>query len=78
MLIWTTPFFQKYVNVAISRSNEQMIILVNFDTMLNGYSAVLSSDNGLRYGYKIPSRVMARLVSQKYGKVIDVPKVLVG
>jgi hypothetical protein len=55
-----------------------MIILVNFDTMLNGYSAVLSSDNGLRYGYKIPSRVMARLVSQKYGKVIDVPKVLVG
>ncbi len=41
--------------------------------MINGYSAVPSSDNGLRYGYKSPSRVLARLVSQKYGKVVDVP-----
>jgi len=45
--------------------------------MINGYSAVPSSDNGLRYGYKSPSRVLARLVSQKYGKVINVPQVLV-
>lgn len=48
----------------------------NFDTMLNGFSAVPSSDNGLRYGHRSPSRVLARLVVQKYGKVIDVPQVL--
>jgi len=65
------------VNVAISRSKEKLIIMGNFNTMLNGFSAVPSSDNGLRYGYKSPSRVLARLVSQKYGKVVDVPQVLV-
>jgi superfamily I DNA and/or RNA helicase len=36
------------VNVAISRSKEKMTVLGNFNTMLNGYSAVPSSDNGPR------------------------------
>jgi hypothetical protein len=65
------------VNVAISRSREKLIILGNFDTMLNGWSDVPSSDNGLRYGYRSPSRVLARLVAQKYGKIVDAPKALV-
>lgn len=63
------------VNVAISRSREKLIILGNFDTMLNGWSA-LPSNNGLRYGFKSPSRNLARLVDKKYGKVIDAPKIL--
>ena len=63
------------VNVAISRSREKLIILVNFDMMLNGWSA-LPSDNILRYGIKSPSRVLARLLDQKYGKVIDASLVL--
>ena len=43
--------------------------------MLNGWSA-LHSNNGLRYGIKSPSRLLARLVAQKYGKVIDAPLVM--
>ena len=63
------------VNVAISRSREKLIILGNFDMMLNGWSA-LPSENGLRYGIKSPSRLLARLVDQRYGKVIDAPLIL--
>ena len=64
------------VNVAISRSKEKLIILGNFNTMLNGWSAVPNSSNRLRYGFKSSSRVLARLVVQKYGKVIDAPQTL--
>jgi len=63
------------VNVAISRSREKLIILGNFEMMLNGWSA-LPSNNGLKYGLKSPSRVLARLVDQKYGKVVDAPLIL--
>lgn len=42
--------------------------------MLNGYSAVPSRDNGSKHGYRISSRVLARLVAQKHGKTIDVPQ----
>jgi len=58
------------VNVAISRSKEKLNILGNFDMMLNGWSA-LPNNNGLKYGIKSPSRLLARLVDQKYGKVIE-------
>ncbi|MDP8906326.1 MAG: hypothetical protein M3M88_02260, partial [Thermoproteota archaeon] len=50
----------------------------NFSTLLNGLSAVPSSDNGLRHGYRSPSGVLARRVAQKHGKVIDVPKIWSG
>jgi energy-coupling factor transporter ATP-binding protein EcfA2 len=63
------------VNVAISRSREKLIILGNFDMMLNGWS-VLPNNNGSKYGFKSPSRLLARLVDQKYGKVIDAPHIL--
>ncbi len=64
------------VNVAISRSREKLIILGNFDMMLNGWSA-LPSSGGLMYGFKSLSRNLARLVDQKYGKVIDAPLILI-
>jgi hypothetical protein len=63
------------VNVAISRSREKLIILGNFNMMLNGWSA-LPSSSGLMYGFKSLSRNLARLVDQKYGKVIDAPLIL--
>jgi superfamily I DNA and/or RNA helicase len=50
------------VNVAISRSKEKLIILGNFNTMINGWSAVPNSSNRLRYGFKSSSRILARLV----------------
>ena len=56
---------------------EKMIIPVKFNTMLYGGSAFYSSDNGLRYHYKNPQMVLARLIGQKYGKVIDVPQTLI-
>jgi hypothetical protein len=43
--------------------------------MLNGWSA-LPNNNGSKYGFKSPSRLLARLVDQKYGKVIDAPHIL--
>ena len=63
------------VNVAISRSREKLIILGNFDTMLNGWSTS-PSNNGLKHGFKSPSRILARLVDKRYGEVIDAPKIL--
>jgi superfamily I DNA and/or RNA helicase len=63
------------VNVAISRAREKLIICGNFDTMLNGWS-ILPSSNGFKYGFKSPSRNLARLVDKRYGKVIDSPKIL--
>jgi hypothetical protein len=63
------------VNVAISRSREKLIIMGNFNMMLNGWSA-LPSSSGLMYGFRSLSRNLARLVDQKYGKVIDAPLIL--
>jgi hypothetical protein len=67
--------------VAISRSREKLIVLGNYATMLNGWSRIASSNSnskyGHGYGYKSPSRKLAKLIDSKYGKVIDVPKLLV-
>ena len=63
------------VNIAISRSREKLIILGNFDMILNRWSA-LPNNNGSKYGFKSPSRLLAKLVDQKYGKVIDASKIL--
>ena len=49
------------VNVAISRSREKLIILGNFNMMLNGWSA-LPSNSGLMYGFRSLSRNLARLL----------------
>jgi hypothetical protein len=58
------------LNVAISRSKEKLIILGNFDMMLNGWTAVSMYK-------KSPVRSLARLVDSKYGKVVDMPQILV-
>jgi hypothetical protein len=61
------------LNVAISRSKEKLIILGNFNMMLNGWS---SSPMNFRRGQKSPARNLARLVDSKYGKVVDAPPIL--
>jgi superfamily I DNA and/or RNA helicase len=58
------------LNVAISRSKEKLIILGNFDMMLNGWTAAS------KHHKKSPARILARLVSSKYGKLIDTPLIL--
>jgi superfamily I DNA and/or RNA helicase len=62
------------LNVAISRSKEKLIILGNFNMMLNGWSGI--SSNG-RHSYKSPARKLARLIDSKYGKVVDAPKLVI-
>ena len=59
------------LNVAISRSKEKLIILGNFDMMLNGWTAASSLSHR-----KSPARNLARLVESKYGRIIDAPKIL--
>jgi hypothetical protein len=60
------------LNVAISRSKEKLIIIGNFDMMLNGWTSSLP--NQIRnHGYKSPARRLARLIDIKYGKVVDAP-----
>ena len=63
------------VNVAISRSKEKLIVFGNFDMMLNGWTA--APNESLKYGFKSPSRNLARLIDQRYGKVVNVPKILI-
>jgi hypothetical protein len=70
------------LNVAISRSKEKLIIVGNHATMLNGWSRLNGNSNSNSnsrsgYGYKSPSRRLAQLIDSKYGKVIDVPRLLV-
>jgi superfamily I DNA and/or RNA helicase len=60
------------LNVAISRSKEKLIILGNFDMMLNGWTAASPVNHR-----KSPARNLAHLVESKYGKIIDTPKILV-
>jgi superfamily I DNA and/or RNA helicase len=60
------------LNVAISRSKEKLIILGNFDMMLNGWTAASSVSHR-----KSPARNLAQLVESKYGKIIDTLKILV-
>ena len=59
------------LNVAISRSKEKLIILGNFEMMLNGWTTASSLNHR-----KSPARNLAHLVESKYGKIIDVPKIL--
>lgn len=62
------------LNVAISRSKEKLLILGNFDMMLEGWSGIAS--NGRHY-HKSPVRKLARLIDLKYGKVVDAPQMIV-
>jgi hypothetical protein len=59
------------LNVAISRSREKLIILGNFDTMINGWTNASSVSHR-----KSPARSLAHLVESKYGKIIDAPSIL--
>jgi len=69
---WLFFNFGYVFNVAISRAKEKLIILGNFDMMLNGWTS-----SSARYRYKSPARSLARLVDSRYGKVIDAPRILV-
>ena len=60
------------LNVAISRSKEKLIILGNFDMMLNSWTAAPPLSHR-----RSPVRNLAHLVQSQYGKIIDVPKILV-
>jgi hypothetical protein len=63
------------LNVAISRSKEKLIILGNFDMMLNGWSGIASSSG--RHYQKSAARKLARLIDMKYGRVVDAPRIIV-
>jgi AAA domain len=63
------------LNVAISRSKEKLIILGNFEMMLNGWSGIASS-GGSHY-HKSAARDLARLIDSKYGRVVDAPHMIV-
>jgi hypothetical protein len=60
------------LNVAISRSREKLIILGNFDMMLNGWT----NDSSVSHR-KSPARNLARLVETKYGRIINAPQILI-
>lgn len=47
------------INVAISRAKEKLIVLGNFDMMLNGWTS-----SSTRYRYKSPARNLARLIER--------------
>jgi superfamily I DNA and/or RNA helicase len=64
------------LNVAISRSKEKLIVVGNHAMMLDGWSR-LASNSKFGHGYKSPSRKLAQLIDSKYGKVVDVPKILI-
>jgi hypothetical protein len=55
------------------RSIEKLIIIGNFDMMLNGW---ISLPDQISYCQKSPGRSLARLIDNKYGKVIDAPQIL--
>jgi hypothetical protein len=59
------------LNVAISRSREKLIIIGNFDMMLNGWTNASPVSHR-----KSPARNLAHLVDSKYGRIIDTPKIL--
>jgi hypothetical protein len=63
------------LNVAISRSKEKLIILGNFEMMLNGWSGIASSSG--RHYHKSAARDLARLIDQKYGRVVNAPHAIV-
>jgi energy-coupling factor transporter ATP-binding protein EcfA2 len=63
------------LNVAISRSKEKLIILGNFEMMLNGWSGIASSSG--RHYHKSAARNLARLIDSKYGRVVDAPQTIV-
>jgi len=56
------------LNVAISRAKEKLIILGNFDMMLNGWT-----NSSSLYHRKSPSRSLAQLVDSRYGRIISSP-----
>ena len=63
------------LNVAISRSKEKLIILGNFEMMLNGWSG--SAHSSGRHYHKSPARKLARLIDLKYGRVVEAPQTII-
>src|SRR5918994_2760933 len=59
------------LNVAISRSKEKLIIIGNFDMMINGWTSASSPSHR-----KSPARNLARLIDCKYGSIVQPPHIL--
>lgn len=59
------------LNVAISRSKEKLIIIGNFNMMLNGWTSASSSSHR-----KSSARNLARLIDCKYGSIVQPPHML--
>lgn len=59
------------LNVAISRSKEKLIIIGNFDMMINGLTSASSPSHR-----KSPARNLARLIDCKYGSIVQPPHIL--
>jgi energy-coupling factor transporter ATP-binding protein EcfA2 len=59
------------LNVAISRSKEKLIIIGNFNMMLNGWTSASSSSRR-----KSPARNLAKLIDCKYGSIVQPPHIL--
>jgi hypothetical protein len=53
-----------------TRSKEKLIILANFEMMLNGWTTASSLN------YRSPAHNLARLIESKHGKIIDTPKII--
>ena len=58
------------LNVAISRSKEKLIIVGNFEMMLNGRSRSYDMNHLIKQNFP---RKLANLVDKKYGEVVQVP-----
>ena len=61
------------LNVGISRSKYKLIMLGNFDMLLNGWTYIPTTN---RYGRKSPGRTLGKLIEQKYGEIIQAPQTL--
>jgi len=61
------------LNVSISRAKNKLIILGNFDMMLNGWSYLPTS---VRSGRRSHANRLAKLIDHKYGKIITAPSIL--
>jgi superfamily I DNA and/or RNA helicase len=55
------------LNVSISRAKRKLIIIGNFDMMMNGYCGSSKTNY---------ARNLAKLIDSKYGKIVEAPLIL--
>lgn len=61
------------LNVAISRSKEKLIIVGNFEMMLNCWSRSYDANHRIKQNFP---RKLAKLVDTKYGEVVQATSIL--